>query len=52
MSPTDSWVAKWQRIEKNCKGLYAIQVSGRLPDDVIDMLEDKGIVYFPRDQSR
>ena len=28
MIPLDSWVARWQRIEKCVQGCYAISVSG------------------------
>jgi len=28
MSPVDSWVARWQRIEKCVQGCYAVSVSG------------------------
>jgi transcription elongation factor SPT4 len=51
MSPVSSWVAKWQRIDRYKKGIYAIQVTGRLPDEVVMLLEDKGISYRPRDGS-
>ena len=50
MNPNDSWVAKWQRIDKYQKGLYAIRVQGQLPEEVQLLLEQKGIVYRPRDQ--
>lgn len=33
--PEESWVAKWQRIEKRSPGLYAVKVTGRL------MIEDR-----------
>ena len=33
--PEDSWVCKWQRITKFKPGVYAISVSGRLPQDII-----------------
>ncbi|CAO1628996.1 unnamed protein product [Sympodiomycopsis kandeliae] len=31
--PEQSWVAKWQRIEKRAPGLYAVKVSGRLMEE-------------------
>lgn len=49
MDPSDSWVGRWQRIDKFQPGIYAIQVSGRLADDVVMDLEDRGFSYFPRD---
>ena len=51
MRPTDSWVSKWQRIDKFCKGIYAIQVQGELPEEVLAVLEQKGITYHARDGS-
>lgn len=51
MNPVSSWVAKWQRIDRYKKGIYAMQVTGRLPDEVVVLLEEKGIPYRPRDGS-
>ncbi|KAF9143245.1 transcription elongation factor spt4 [Linnemannia schmuckeri] len=51
MQPSESWVAKWQRIDKFEKGIYAVQVQGRLPEEIEDELEGKGIKYRPRDGS-
>ncbi|KAK2168667.1 hypothetical protein LSH36_15g14022 [Paralvinella palmiformis] len=51
MSPDDSWVAKWQRINRHVKGVYAISVTGRLPPGIISDLKSKGIIYRPRDFS-
>ncbi|KAG9324123.1 hypothetical protein KVV02_003369 [Mortierella alpina] len=51
MQPSESWVAKWQRIDKFEKGIYAVQVQGRLPEDIEDDLESKGIKYRARDGS-
>ncbi|KAI8904457.1 Spt4/RpoE2 zinc finger-domain-containing protein [Gorgonomyces haynaldii] len=45
------WVAKWQRIDKFKRGLYAIRVTGRLPIEVEESLMDRGIKYRPRDGS-
>ncbi|KAK4162716.1 Spt4/RpoE2 zinc finger-domain-containing protein [Cladorrhinum sp. PSN259] len=45
-----SWVGKWQRLDKYVKGIYAIKVSGQLPDDVRTTIEEEyGIQYIPRD---
>ncbi|GMM36778.1 transcription elongation factor [Saccharomycopsis crataegensis] len=46
-----SWVAKWLRIDNFQPGLYAVKVSGKLPPDVVNDLEAKGIHYRPRDGS-
>mmetsp|Transcript_9789 Transcript_9789/g.16056 ORF Transcript_9789/g.16056 Transcript_9789/m.16056 type:complete len:121 (+) Transcript_9789:104-466(+) len=40
MHPTESWVARWQRIQKLVPGCYAIKVRGELPDYVRENLED------------
>ncbi|KAI8616749.1 hypothetical protein BC830DRAFT_1167570 [Chytriomyces sp. MP71] len=50
--PNESWVAKWQRCDKFTPGLYAIRVSGRLPDNIIDDLREKNFAYRPRDGSK
>ncbi|XP_015124570.1 transcription elongation factor SPT4 [Diachasma alloeum] len=52
MSPEDSWVCKWQRINRFTKGVYAISVSGRLPPNIIRDMKSRGIVYRPRDTSQ
>ncbi|KAI8988075.1 Spt4/RpoE2 zinc finger-domain-containing protein [Mycotypha africana] len=51
MQPEHSWVAKWQRINKFHEGIYAIVVYGRIPDDVEDELDRRGITFKPRDGS-
>ena len=51
MKPGNSWVAKWQRVDKFQKGMYAIRVTGRLPTYIEEELSDKGIKYRPRDGS-
>jgi transcription elongation factor SPT4 len=51
MNPNRSWVAKWQRCDKFVKGMYAIKVNGRLPYDIEEELEERGIRYRPRDGS-
>ena len=38
-------------IDGYVKGCYAISVSGELPEDVLDTLRDKGIVYQSRDRT-
>lgn len=53
MQPEDSWVAKWQRISRQAKGIYAVSVSGSLPDTIAGELQAMGITYRPnfRDSS-
>ncbi|KAI4867225.1 transcription elongation factor spt-4 [Hypoxylon rubiginosum] len=49
--PKKSWLAKWQRIDSFVPGMYAIKVSGSLPEDMKQLMEDEGHVYIPRDGS-
>ncbi|KAG2190960.1 hypothetical protein INT46_004255 [Mucor plumbeus] len=51
MHPKDSWVGRWQRVDKFQKGVYAIVVYGRVPEDVEDELDRRGVTYRPRDGS-
>lgn len=46
--PTKSWVAKWQRLDGYVPGTYATKVSGILPDEIVDMMENEHkIRYIP-----
>ncbi|CAM9769442.1 unnamed protein product [Ascophyllum nodosum] len=45
IDPSDSWVAKWQQIGGCRSGMYAIEVIGELPAEVLEFLEEKGIPY-------
>jgi len=50
--PAKSWVAKWQRLDTYVRGVYAIKVSGQLPEDMVATMEDEArIRYIPRDGS-
>ncbi|CDH56637.1 transcription initiation protein spt4 [Lichtheimia corymbifera JMRC:FSU:9682] len=51
MQPHESWVARWQRVDKFTRGVYAIRVYGRIPEDIEDDLERRGVIYRPRDGS-
>ncbi|KAI9190699.1 Spt4/RpoE2 zinc finger-domain-containing protein [Polychytrium aggregatum] len=51
LEPDSSWVARWQRIDKFCSGIYAIRVSGRISKNLEDRLADEGFKYRPRDGS-
>ncbi|GBE78949.1 Transcription elongation factor spt4 [Sparassis crispa] len=51
IEPETSWVARWQRVSKYARGMYAARVKGRIPDDVEAELESRGIKYRPRDQT-
>jgi len=51
IDPEASWVARWQRTSKYVRGMYAVRVKGRIPDDVEAELESRGIKYRSRDQT-
>ncbi|KAI6046524.1 Spt4/RpoE2 zinc finger-domain-containing protein [Pisolithus marmoratus] len=51
IDPESSWVARWQRTSKYVRGMYAVRVKGRVPDDVEVELENRGIKYRSRDQT-
>uniref|UniRef100_A0A2P2HWK1 Transcription elongation factor SPT4 n=1 Tax=Hirondellea gigas TaxID=1518452 RepID=A0A2P2HWK1_9CRUS len=51
MAPDDSWVAKWQRINRNVRGIYAISVSGRVPATIMRDMKSRGIKYRTRDNT-
>lgn len=51
MSPSESWVARWQVIDKLTPGIYAASVCGALPDSVIQNLRRNGISYRSLDKS-
>ncbi|KAI9621726.1 hypothetical protein H4Q26_015492 [Puccinia striiformis f. sp. tritici PST-130] len=46
--PKESWVARWQRISSHCPGLYAIRITGSLPEHVLVDLEHKGLGAIAR----
>ncbi|KAF3308726.1 transcription elongation factor spt4 [Orbilia oligospora] len=49
--PTESWIAKWLRLDKYVPGVYATKVVGDLPEDAMDYLNAENIEYIPRDGS-
>jgi len=49
ISPSKSWVAKWQRNDKHRPGTYAVRVTGSLPESTIDDLEARGIKILSRE---
>ncbi|KAJ7590595.1 transcription initiation protein spt4 [Mycena floridula] len=51
IDPENSWVAKWQRTSKYVRGMYAVRVKGRIPEEVLADLESRNIKYLPRDQT-
>jgi transcription elongation factor SPT4 len=48
---SNSWVARWLRVDGFQPGLYATKVNGRLPEDIVQDLLSKGVVYRARDGS-
>lgn len=40
IDPPGSWVAKWQRIVNHKPGMYAIEVQGQLPNDVLEHCDE------------
>ncbi|TEB36007.1 transcription initiation protein spt4 [Coprinellus micaceus] len=51
IDPDSSWVARWQRTSKYARGMYAVRVKGRIPEDIEADLENRGIRYRQRDQT-
>jgi len=45
--PEESWVCKWQKIDRKSKGIYAVSVSGALPGNVVRELKNQGVRYKP-----
>jgi transcription elongation factor SPT4 len=44
-----SWAARYQRLEGYVPGVYAVQVEGVLPEEVVVAAENAGVNYIPRD---
>ncbi len=43
ISPAESWVARFQRLQRSSPGLYAAKVVGRLPEDIQQVVEARNI---------
>lgn len=43
LKPTSSWVAKWQRVSRFVPGAYAVSIEAKMPDDIIELLEQNRI---------
>lgn len=49
-SPSDSWAAKWLRVDRGAKGIYAMRLGGNgLPEELVELLNEKGVKYPPDD---
>lgn len=46
--PEDSWVARWQKISKRTRGMYAIEVFGTLPSGIANELRGYGALERDR----
>ncbi len=46
---THSWHC--EHAAKYVRGMYAVRVKGRIPEDVEAELDNRGIKYRPRDQT-
>jgi transcription elongation factor SPT4 len=51
MHPEESWVAKWQRIARHVKGMYAVSVTGTLSKRLQRELASNDRIYRSRDVS-
>ncbi|KAI5479809.1 transcription elongation factor SPT4 [Pseudohyphozyma bogoriensis] len=51
MTPSKSWVAKWQRNDKHLPGVYAVRVTGQLPSEIVEDLEARGIKVHSREMN-
>lgn len=49
MDTERSWVGRWQRLEGYVPGVYAVQVIGTLPEEVVESVRAAGMRYIPRD---
>ncbi|KAM0788933.1 hypothetical protein ACM66B_003008 [Microbotryomycetes sp. NB124-2] len=49
IEPRQSWVAKWQRNDKHAAGVYAVRVSGQLPESIVEDLEARGVKVHSRE---
>ncbi|VDN59717.1 unnamed protein product [Dracunculus medinensis] len=47
MIPDESWVCKWQKINRKARGIYAVSVSGTLPSHIVQDLKSQNIRYKP-----
>ena len=43
MKPEESWVARWEGINRNLPGCYAMQITGSMPPQIQQFLHDKRI---------
>lgn len=51
VNPSDSWVAKYQRVDRFTPGVYAARMTGLLLPEDQEMLEDRGIPVRGKDEA-
>ncbi|KDE07939.1 transcription elongation factor SPT4 [Microbotryum lychnidis-dioicae p1A1 Lamole] len=51
INPRESWVAKWQRNDKHSPGVYAVRVTGQLPEQIVEDLEARGVTVHSREMN-
>lgn len=52
MSPEGSWVARYHRLDGYVKGMYAVQVVGNLPEEVVEQVRASGMRFVKRDGAK
>jgi len=50
VQPDESWVAKFQRLERCVPGLYAARTTGQLIPDDEEKLEERGYIIRGKDE--
>ncbi|XRA97716.1 transcription elongation factor SPT4 [Pycnococcus provasolii] len=47
--PTETWAGKWVRVSHQKPGVYALSVTGALPEEIAQQVRDAGVRYEPRE---
>lgn len=47
--PHETWAGKWVRVAKQKPGVYAISVTGQLPEEIAQIVNEAGVWYEPRE---
>ena len=43
MKPEESWIARWEGINRSLPGCYAMKLTGEMPEQIRQFLHDKRI---------